>query len=86
MKKVFMLATLVVALASCQSKQANNVSEIDVIAVDSAGVEDLEAGALYYHDTILSDMAQVRREADTLETLTEKRCWPFPTYSDLLFY
>ena len=38
MKKVFMLATLVVALASCQSKQANNVSEIDVIAVDSAGV------------------------------------------------
>lgn len=41
MKKVFMLATLVVALASCQSKQANNVSEIDVITVDSAGVEDI---------------------------------------------
>ena len=28
MKKVFMLAALVAALASCQSKQANNVAEV----------------------------------------------------------
>ena len=41
MKKVFMLATLVAALASCHSKQQNNVAEIDVIATDSAGVEDI---------------------------------------------
>ncbi|MBQ4526393.1 MAG: copper resistance protein NlpE N-terminal domain-containing protein [Bacteroidaceae bacterium] len=41
MKKVFMLATLVAALASCQSKQPNNVAEIDVIATDSAGIEDI---------------------------------------------
>jgi hypothetical protein len=41
MKKVFMLAALVAALASCHSKQPNNVSEMDIIAVDSAGVEDI---------------------------------------------
>lgn len=41
MKKVFMLAALVAALASCQSKQQNNVAEIDVIATDSAGIEDI---------------------------------------------
>ena len=48
--------------------------------------EGPEASALYYHDVILSDMADLRREADTLEELTEKSYWPFPTYSDLLFY
>lgn len=41
MKKVFMLAALVAALASCQPKQQNNVAEIDVIATDSAGIEDI---------------------------------------------
>lgn len=41
MKKVFMLATLVAALVSCQSKQTGNVAEIDVIATDSAGIEDI---------------------------------------------
>ena len=45
-----------------------------------------EAAALYYHDVILTDMDAVRREADALEKLTEKSYWPFPTYSDLLFY
>ena len=47
---------------------------------------DAEEAALYYHDVILSDMDAVRAQADLLETLTEKSFWPFPTYSDLLFY
>ena len=41
MKKVFLLAALVAAMASCHSKQQNNVAEIDLIATDSAGVEDI---------------------------------------------
>lgn len=41
MKKVFMSAALVAALASCQSKQTNNVTEVDLIATDSAGVENI---------------------------------------------
>ena len=45
-----------------------------------------EESALYYHDVILSDMDAIRAEADALEKLTEKSFWPFPTYSDLLFY
>ena len=48
--------------------------------------EGAEEAVLYYHDVILADMENLRREADTLELLTEKSYWPFPTYSDLLFY
>ena len=40
----------------------------------------------YYHDTIVSDMQNLREQADILETLTDKSYWPYPTYSDLLFY
>ncbi len=28
----------------------------------------------------------IARRADRLEELTAKKYWPFPTYSDLLFY
>ena len=45
-----------------------------------------EEAALYYRNVILSDMDVMRIHADLLETLTEKSYWPFPTYSDLLFY
>ena len=47
---------------------------------------DPEEAAVFYHDVILSDMDDLRAQADLLETLTEKSHWPFPTYSDLLFY
>ena len=40
----------------------------------------------YYHDTIVTDMQKLRDQADILESLTDKSYWPYPTYSDLLFY
>ena len=40
----------------------------------------------YYHDVIVTDMESLRVQADILETLTDKSYWPYPTYSDLLFY
>lgn len=45
-----------------------------------------ETAAMYYHDTIVPGMNALRREADALEAMTEKTYWPYPTYSDLLFY
>ena len=40
----------------------------------------------YYCSVIASDMAKAREQADILESLTDKSLWPYPTYSDLLFY
>ena len=48
--------------------------------------EDARACAEYCRDTIIADMDAVRTEADLLEQLTDKSYWPYPTYSDLLFY
>ena len=48
--------------------------------------KDAKAAAMYYRDTIIPGMNALRTEADLLETLTDKSYWPYPTYSDLLFY
>ena len=47
---------------------------------------EAEEAALYYRQVVCGYMEEVRRQADILETLTDKAHWPFPTYSDLLFY
>ena len=48
--------------------------------------EDPETAASYYHSVIIPAMEDIRREADILESLTDKSYWPYPIYSDLLFY
>ena len=48
--------------------------------------EGREDAATYYSEVIVADMQTLRDFADTLEQLTDKAYWPYPTYSDLLFY
>ena len=54
----------------------------DLKAAPSSG----EEAVAYYHDVIVTDMQALRDDADLLEKLTDKKFWPYPTYSDLLFY
>ena len=56
--------------------------QADLGKVPASGIE----AAKYFSTVIVPDMDAVRKEADTLELLTDKSYWPFPTYSDLLFY
>ena len=45
-----------------------------------------EASVTYYSDIVVADMAEVRKLADRLEKLTAKSYWPYPIYSDILYY
>ncbi len=45
-----------------------------------------ETSMRYYRQVVFSAMEAARQVADRLETITEKTYWPFPAYSDLLFY
>ena len=47
---------------------------------------DEEAAADHCHSIIVPLMRDLRTQADTLEKNTAKVYWPYPTYSDLLFY
>ena len=51
-------------------------------AIPASSIE----AANYCYEVIVPAMNAVRKEADALELITDKTYWPFPTYSDILFY
>ena len=62
-------------------------AECEKLNADLTAVpEGLQEAANYFRHVINTDMEQLRTEADALESLTAKHYWPYPTYSDLLFY
>ena len=63
----------------------NQCSVLDKAVADAPKGDSRET-VNYYHDVILAAMDKVRTAADQLETLVGKKYWPFPTYSDILFY
>ena len=62
----------------------DNVETLKKVLAGVSG--NAQKAAAYYHDVVIPAMDAVRAEADTLETLTDKSCWPYPIYSDLLYY
>ena len=48
--------------------------------------DSAEEAARFYRSVVIPAMNDLRREADILEELTDKTYWPYPTYSDILFY
>ena len=48
-------------------------------------IDDFEKQALFYKDNIIIKMNELRVACDKLETLTDEKVWPFPTYGKLLF-
>ena len=76
------LVSKISSLSACLSKKTG---ELDKILLDAKDIEDSEELAKFYHDTVLSQMNEVRAIADELETIVGKGYWPFPTYTDLLF-
>ena len=57
--------------------------ERELIALKSAS--DVIKEGYEIRDKLLPLMAELRAAADTAETLTAAKYWPFPTYADLLF-
>ncbi len=70
---------------------ARNAKLFNAIEVLRAAIEhtkhtaDALENAQYERDVIIPAMNDVRLIADDLETIVDKKYWPFPTYDDLLF-
>lgn len=55
-------------------------SALDIAPMDSAYV-----AAHYYKYTVFATMEALRAVVDELETITDSKYWPYPSYTDLLF-
>jgi glutamine synthetase len=57
------------------------------LAADTAArPADPRAAMRYCRDVLVPDMEEARRLADRLEVITDAKYWPFPTYSEMLYY
>ena len=55
-------------------------------AVSRAGeIGDVREKAFFYKDVVKEAMTGLRKPADELEMLVDKKVWPIPTYGDLIF-
>lgn len=62
-------------------------SQVETLHSGIKGVpEESKSAADYYCNVVTPQMQAVRETADLLEKLTAKSYWPYPLYSDILFY
>ena len=77
--------TLIERLSKLNSNFYKSIEDMkDSLSRTSLYVNAVEH-AEFYESVILAKMNVMRAIADEMETLTAGECWPFPTYSQLLF-
>jgi len=72
-------------LARLEDQIAIRTDELEEAVMKLNDAEDVEAESYMIRDAVLGKMGELRAACDEAETMTAKKYWPFPTYSDLLF-
>ncbi len=76
------------ALKKITAKLAEAQKALDELANVESVASSMKQGkeqAFFYHDKVVVAMDGLRKPADELEKLVDKKFWPFPTYADLMF-
>ena len=71
-------------LSHLQSGAWNRVNDLEHALMDDQDRSTHEL-AFHYRDRVAVVMNVLRSLVDEMETLTDKRAWPYPSYGDLLF-
>ena len=58
---------------------------LEEVTDKAAEAGDMAAEARYFHESVVPAMAALRTPVDKLEVMVDKKVWPMPSYSDLLF-
>ncbi|MDD7469719.1 MAG: glutamine synthetase III [Oscillospiraceae bacterium] len=77
--------SLVSELSALLDDAACDVKELSDTVAALADVKDYAKEAEIIKDSIIPEMAKLRKACDKAETLTSEKYWPFPTYGKLLF-
>jgi len=61
------------------------LSRLEEVTAEAETVPEGRERAVYYHDTVMPAMEELRAPVDRLEMIVDKEMWPMPSYGDLLF-
>ena len=70
--------------AGCENMDVQ-IHSLEQALAEKPGDADCLVAAQYMKDRVIPIMRCLRAAADNLETMTDRKAWPFPTYDDLLF-
>ena len=62
-----------------------NTEALDAAVAEVRALEDGVTQAPAYKNTVLPRMDALRKTADTIQSMTGSKYWPYPTYDDLMF-
>ena len=77
---------LLIKLSTLNKKLYDEEILLEKAVKDVPETFDSKEKAVYYRDNIFNLMQSIRATVDEIEPVIPKTIWPFPTYSDLLFY
>ena len=72
-------------LCSMTNRLSADISVLENLLKKQPSESEVMPRARYMHDAVKPAMNQLRESADELELITDRSCWPFPTYDELLF-
>ncbi len=78
-------AVLLKKLTRLEEQIAVRAEELKEAVMKVEEIKEIREEAYMIRDTVLGKMGELRVACDEAETITAKKYWPFPTYSDLLF-
>ena len=61
------------------------LAKLEEVEAKATAMENAKDQAFYYKDVVKAAMDALRKPADELEMIVDKKVWPFPTYADLMF-
>lgn len=76
---------LAVRLSALIDRLMSKTDALDSAVINARGISETLETAKYFHAKVFPAMQELRMVADELETIVSSDCWPFPTYSELLF-
>lgn len=77
--------SLVKELSSLLSCFLDAVDALDEALIYTKNYTNATDCARYYRDTVFACMQELRSISDAMEIKVSKKCWPWPTYGDILF-
>ncbi|MDD6490160.1 MAG: glutamine synthetase III [Clostridia bacterium] len=76
---------LIKKLSSLLSSFTKKIDELDKAVVGAKEVDGVLETAVYYKDSVLASMQELRAVADEMEQNMSSKLWPYPSYGTMLF-
>lgn len=77
---------LLARLSAANSEIYTLTGELKMLISSAERTAEVLEKARIYHDKILKLMGDIRKYADSAESVMPSESWPYPSYGDLLFY